>query len=377
MRLAAILTVFPLYLCAQSNLNTITVTATADSAAAPDQASYSLTVTAPADRGLNAITAPLASLGITAKLVSIYGGFSTQPRPVSINWIFQFQVSLDSMPATTAALAALQQTISANDSSMSLTFDVESSQSPAPACDLAALMADARGQAQKIAAAAGSVAPAVTGLTSSTGSAGTCSLTVTFALGYQGQPGPHTITVNAYRTLSAAPDQVVISLEVSSPRTAALSDVASALSKAGVAGATFTGLSSESGTLHWSFSLTAPVATLTNTVAALLNAQQNIGAGGSGLSLTTYIESLQASPQSRQRCEQADLIAGARTHAERVAAAAGVSAGSIVGIGPPSPAPPVAAFAYIADFIPVSGFLAVPFQAPQTTCSLAVQFLLL
>ena len=99
---------------------------------------------------------------------------------------------------------------------------------------------NAQAQAQQIASAAGSAIGRITGISGSTSNGtGNCSATVTFGLGYTGNPGPHAISITASRTSPALPDQVLISISVTSGIAAGLDDITSALTQAGVAGANF------------------------------------------------------------------------------------------------------------------------------------------
>jgi uncharacterized protein YggE len=413
-------------LVAQLSNNTVTVTASQSSTAQPDEAVFSVTVGSGVDKSLDDAAAAVSGLGITAaNLVSIstppsiVNGFAPQPGAVptpTLGWIFQLVVPFSKLKDTTAALTSLQKTISQNNSGLTLSFTLSGtriSSQQAPNCNLADLISKVRTQAQQIASSAGLTAGAIVGLTSFTPSV--CSLTVRFALGAMfGQPGPNSITITAVRTNAIQPDQVLIGLNVQSGTTAGLDDVTGALTGAGIAGATFTGVYtttyfiatgvSSSQTpqpeLVWSFTLTAPLAKLSATLTQILFAQQAISAKNSGLSLTFYVESTQVSPQLQQSqtCPQAALLADAQAQAKQVAAAAGVSAGPILSMAEGSSiAPASLQFAQVplqfAQVPPVSllnfngvinsglGYASfvtsTAYAAPPPTCSLTVQFQLM
>jgi uncharacterized protein YggE len=406
-RRLSILLILAAPLVAQLSNNTVTVTASQNSTAQPDEAVFSVTVGSGVDKSLDDAVAAVSSLGITAaNLVQVSSSASPSPYepppPSSLGWTFQLVVPFSKLKDTTATLTALQKSISQNNSGLTLSFALSGAQnSPpqAPTCNLADLVSKARAQAQQIASAAGFNAGAIVGLTSFTPSG--CSLTVRFALGVMfGLPAPN-ITITATRTNAIQPDQVLIGLTVFSGTTAGLDDITGALTAAGVTGASFTGvytttiypssgLQTLQAALVWSFTLTAPVAKLSATLTQILSAQQAISANNSGLTLNFYVEGTQASPQLQQSqtCPQAALLADAKAQAKQVATAAGVSAGAILSMSEGSSGvaalQAVATQAIIGDFttgVLISGglgyasFVTPPvFPTPQPTCSLTVQF---
>jgi uncharacterized protein YggE len=392
-------------LLAQIVNNTVTVTASQNSTAQPDEAVFSVTVTSVgAGTSLDQIVAAVSGVGITAtnlaqiSSANLLVGF-TQPSPPTVHWVFQLVVPFSKLKDTTAALAALQNSISQNNSGLILSFTLSGTQTSAqqaPACNLANLVSQARAQAQDIAGAAGFKAGAIAGLTSTTSNgAPICSLTARFALGAMfGQPEP-IISITATRTNAIQPDQVLIGLNVQSPTMAGLDDITGALSGAGVSGANFTqvytfqsqnGLQTQTG-LVWSFTLTAALSKLSATLGQLVSAEQTISGNNSGLTLTFYVEGTQISPQLQQSqsCSQAALLADAQAQAKAVAAAAGVSAGSILSMGEGvSPGIALQAVpAFQTGILETSGvgfasFVTPPvLPTPQPTCSLTVQFQLM
>jgi uncharacterized protein YggE len=402
-------------LLAQISNNTVTVTASQSSRAQPE-AVFSVAVTSLIDTSLDQVVAAVSGLGITAgNLVEISNAnvlvaFSPTPAPpgpaaaVPLNWVFQLVVPFSKLKDTTAALAAFEKSISQNNSGLTVSFRLSGTQvsrQQAPACNLANLVAQARSQAQDIAGAAGFKAGAVVGLTSSTsnGAPVVCSLTARFTLGVMfGQPEP-VITITATRTNTIQPDQVLIGLSVQSPTTAGLDDITGALTGAGIAGATFTGVTTfytstgiqTQTELVWSFTLTAALAKLSATLDPLVSAQQTISGNNSGLTLTFYIRGIEISPQfeQSQNCSEAALLADAQTQAKAVAAGAGVSVGSILSITEGSNGSlnvaPVPSAAFLAgDFTSVIFDPNVGYplnnsvlSTPQATCSLTVRFQLM
>jgi uncharacterized protein YggE len=421
-RFTSLLLISSVPLLAQISNNTVTVIASQNSTAQPDEAVFSVTVTSiAAGTSLDQIVAAVSGLGITAaNLVQIsnagfqvgvtFGGpapAQPSPPPVPLNWVFRLVVPFSKLKDTTAALAALQKSISQNDSGLTLSFALSGTQTSAqqaPACNLANLVSQARAQAQDIAGAAGFKAGAVVGLTSTTSNgAPLCSLTARFALGAMfGQLEPNAIIITATRTNAIQPDQVLIGLTVQSPTTAGLDDITGALTGAGISGANLTqvytfqsqnGLQSQTG-LVWSFTLTAPLSKLAATLTQLVAAQQTISSNNSGLTLTFYVEGLQISQQLQQSqpCSQAGLVADTQAQAKQVAAAAGVSAGAILSMSEGSSAGAVLQLvptqAIVGNVITTGAITGVPGYAsfispppvlptPQPTCSLTVQFQLM
>jgi uncharacterized protein YggE len=383
-------------LLAQLANNTVTVTASQSSTVQPDKAVFSVTVGSGVDKSLDDVVAAVSGLGIiAANLVSVRAPFgpvgvspSSLPPPppgtTALQWIFQLTVPFSKSKDTTAALTSLQKTISQNTSGLTLSFSLTGTQVStlqAPNCNLADLVAQARAQAQDIAGAAGFKAGAIVGLTSATSNAAPpfCSLTVRFGLGIMfGQPGPNSIAITATRTNAIQPDQVLIGLNVQSPTTAGLDDITGALTAAGIPGTNFTqvytttiyptsgGPPMTQAALVWSFTLTATLAKLSATLTQILSAQQVISGNNSGLTLNFYLQGMQVSPQLQQSqpCPQAALLADAQARAKSVAAAAGVSAGSILSMSE-------------ASFGTVALQVVPGFTTPQPTCSLTVQFQLM
>ena len=211
---AVALALAPGLLFGQPSPNTVTVTVSRGSNAQPDQAVFSVVVDSGIDRSLDDIVRALAGSGIAAANLSGVNFQSTQAS-APIVWTFQWTAPLANVKAAIASLTSLQRSISQNSSGLSLSFGLQYAQTSPQQfqnCDLRGLIADATAQAQQTAGAAGLNATAIVGLDQAVSQpAAGCALTATFALGYSGHPGPHTITITASRNVSLPPpDQVVI-----------------------------------------------------------------------------------------------------------------------------------------------------------------------
>jgi uncharacterized protein YggE len=377
---------------AQIASNSVTVTASQNVSPQPDQAVFGVSVTAGVDKSLDDIVSALAGSGITA--ASLVGITTTttavqpgsQPQQMLL-WMFRLVAPLSKVKDTTSTLSTLQQ--NASKAGLSLSFGLQGAQfssQAAPNCNFADLITQARNQAQKVAGAGGLSAAAIIGITNAVP---VCSVTVRFALGLMlGQPGPYAITITASRSLNLQPDQVLFGINVNSGLSVSLEDVMGALQAAGISGASFSNVSTSAPTqwiapsLQWTFTLAAPLAKLKETLGLLSGAQQNMAKQGSGLSLSFFVQGLQVSPQLQQSqsCPETDLMADARGQAQKVAAAAGVSVGSILsmsdGSSPAAISIPTAAYRS-GDFVGVTGSLAlvqIALTQPAYSCSLTVQF---
>jgi len=120
-----------------------------------------------------------------------------------------------------------------------------------------------------------------------------------------------------------------------------LSDVLNALQGSGITAANFSSLSTfetimsgafSSSTLQWTFNLPVSLTNTQATVASLNTLQQKIANLKNGLALLFNITGTQISQQlaQSQTCSFSGLIASATTQAQSLAAAGGVTLGSIV-----------------------------------------------
>jgi hypothetical protein len=203
-----------------------------------------------------------------------------------------------------------------------------------------------------------------------------------------GQLESHTVTISATQSINLQPDQVVFGITVNSGATASLDQIVGALAGLGVSSADLIGVSDASSIpVQWSFALTAPLASLSTTIASLTKLQQSIVQNNSGLTLTFTVNGTQVSPQRQQSesCANSDRIADATAQAQKLAAAAGLTLGPIVKVSNATSLEPAqvnvvngAAVARLGVFISgaFSEFL-LGAPALPVTCSLLVKFQLL
>jgi hypothetical protein len=150
------------------------------------------------------------------------------------------------------------------------------------------------------------------------------------------------VTVTATRTTNLQPDQVVFEVDVTGPITSARDQALAALEGTGITAAnstgvrtaqTYSGAQNQPQTqLVWSFTLAADLASMKDSAGMLSAAQQRVAARNNGFSISFYVQGTQVSPHlaQTQQCVISDLIADARGQAQKLAAAAGVSLGSIL-----------------------------------------------
>ena len=202
-----------------------------------------------------------------------------------------------------------------------------------------------------------------------------------------GQLDSNSITVTASQSGNLQPDQVLFAVYVTTPLTASLDDVLAAVKGAGITSANFSGVNSSaaaqlcSGTgtqqppaEQWAFGLAVPFAQMKATVTSLTSLQQSIVQANSGFTLSFSVQNAQVSTSllQSQSCNITGLIADATAQAQKLAAAAGLSLGSILAMSSNTSSPvannsvPVAT---IGSFS--SGILTTP-----QGCALTVKFTL-
>jgi uncharacterized protein YggE len=143
--------------------NTVTVTATRPLSIQPDQALIYISLMASQDAGLDDVLAKLKPAGVTAANLSGVGGPISNPFPVDASfaqWYFLLPLPFTTMKDTVTVLTQLQTSLGSVQGSQALTFSVVGTQisddaRAAQPCPLAALVSDARKQADAMAAAAG------------------------------------------------------------------------------------------------------------------------------------------------------------------------------------------------------------------------------
>ena len=160
-----------------------------------------------------------------------------------------------------------------------------------------------------------------------------------------GQLDSNSITVTASQSANLQPDQVLFAVYVTTSLTASLDDVLAAVKGAGITSANFSGINSAAGqlcsaittspvvpTVQWAFGLPVPFAQMKATVTALTSLQQSISQANSGFTLSFSVQNAQISTSllQSQPCNITGLIADATAQAQKLAAAAGLSLGSIL-----------------------------------------------
>jgi len=183
-----------------------------------------------------------------------------------------------------------------------------------------------------------------------------------------------TITVTASRNSNVTPDQASISVAVYSNTDASRDDVLNAAQGSPLTLATFSSVYSTTlydnngrtnhDVLEWTFAITAPISNLKSTIDQLTALQQAVAAKNNGMSVSYSVRGTQTSPQALagQNCAAADLIADARSQAQKLASAAGLSVGNVVGVSGASVVTPA-----------TGGFSS---GISQPSCSLTVKFAL-
>ncbi len=140
---------------------TLTVIATRPLGAQPDQAVINVYVETPTSANLNDVLAVVQGFGLTqSNLASVYGVIDGPGAQLNQAWSFQLTILYAAIKDTLTKLGTLQATIAKQNPGFSVTYQVSGVQVSAAAqaaqpCPLAAMVADARAQAQVLAQAAG------------------------------------------------------------------------------------------------------------------------------------------------------------------------------------------------------------------------------
>jgi uncharacterized protein YggE len=199
-----------LFLPAQAQVTgtdrTVTITASRNATVAPDQGVFVVDVLTATDASLDDVLSAAPGFGLSAaNLTSVYATTRYDPTGKTnvshdyLDWSFSVTAPLTNLKTTIGQLAALQTAVASRNNGMSVSYSMRGTQTSAQAlsgqnCQAADLISDARGQAQKMASAAGLSIGAVVAVSgasvvtppSGAFSAGTyqpsCSLTVKFAL---------------------------------------------------------------------------------------------------------------------------------------------------------------------------------------------------
>jgi hypothetical protein len=197
------------------------------------------------------------------------------------------------------------------------------------------------------------------------------------------QLDPDTLTITVARNLSLQPDQIEIGISVGAPVDTSFDDVLAALAGAGITATNLNGVNTYLSTLndsetYWSFFLDVPFAKLSDSMTALRKVQD-----ASLFDISFYVTGPRTSQEllSSQPCQYPSLVSYAKTQAQKVAAAAGVNIGPIVGVSDSSGGAFVAAV-FVAEFPSTTGglsnfFLGRPGPNATASCTMTVQFKLL
>ena len=135
------------------------------------------------------MVAALAAFGISsANLTSVFGSTAAP----SVQWNFTLAVPIAKLATTIGSLTHLQQSITQNNSGLTLTFTVQGTQASqlsqklqqSQPCSSADLIADATAQAQKLAAAAGLTLGPILKLSNATSAGPTFAVANVALIGY-------------------------------------------------------------------------------------------------------------------------------------------------------------------------------------------------
>jgi hypothetical protein len=151
--------------------------------------------------------------------------------------------------------------------------------------------------------------------------------------------------------MTQQPDEVLFGVTVQSGFSTSLDDVVAALHGSGITAANFVGVSMGAvlvftgnpipappvspiavPPLQWVFALPAPIAKIKDTIATLTSLQKSIAQQNNGLTLSFNVQGTQVSAQLQQSqlCPTPDLLADARTQAQKLANAAGLTLGTVL-----------------------------------------------
>jgi len=187
------------------------------------------------------------------------------------------------------------------------------------------------------------------------------------------------ITVTASRQMNVQPDQAIVSVTVTTDEKQTLATVLAALPSS-VAATNLSGVSGYGGgQVEWVFTLTAPIASLPQTLAMLSAASRP------AMQVDIYVSGSSTSSQAAaaQQCPYPALVADARAQAAKLASAAGVTLGPLVTLQQGTvPTAPAVVLSGEFSLLSVSGvlpdfLLRNPFVGSTSTvpsCTLAVQF---
>jgi hypothetical protein len=180
-------------------------------------------------------------------------------------------------------------------------------------------------------------------------------------------------------------------VNVSTDMTVGLSDVLAVVAPAGLTQANFVGVSSVpfpgnilpaqpgqplpplQAPLQWVFAVPVPISKMKDMASALSDLQRSLAQVANGPRLSFSVQGTQVSPQLQQTqtCQFTDLIADARAQAQKLASAAGLTAGNVLAM---SSSVAASTGGVISAYFGSSPFLLAPTSAAP--CFVTVKFAL-
>src|SRR5579863_7195526 len=141
----------------QLDPHTLTISASRSIYLQPDEVVLVLSATSGVATSLEQVVSALSGVGITSSNLT---GVNNTAAPPNLQWNFTLTTPFSNLTATLGSLGKLQQSITQNNSGLTLTFSVNGTQvsqqlRQSQSCSNSELIADATAQAQKLASAAG------------------------------------------------------------------------------------------------------------------------------------------------------------------------------------------------------------------------------
>lgn len=156
-----------------------------------------------------------------------------------------------------------------------------------------------------------------------------------------GQLDSNSVTVSASHGANLQADQIVFSVSVDSGLNLNLDDIVAALAGTGITAANLSSIGPPQQYpqppdlgVEWVFALTAPLSKVKDTATLLANLQQSIAKKNNGLTMSFRIQGTQVSQEllQSQPCVLQDLIADARSQAQKLAEAADLHLGQVLAL---------------------------------------------
>jgi len=205
--LRAVIFFWPVFVFAQLDSNSVTVTASRSATLTPDQVVFQVTIGSGLNTSLDDVIAALQGAGIT---VANFSGVSSPGALTTVNaaqpsleWTFVLAAPLAKLKDTASSLSNVEQNIRKQNQGLQMTFAIQGTQvsqqlAQSQPCVIADLLADAQAQAQKLAGPAGLAVGTILAMSSNISSAASngapslssllstspppCNLTVKFAV---------------------------------------------------------------------------------------------------------------------------------------------------------------------------------------------------